>query len=34
MRNNHEVVKEQLLLDENGGLESLGEIVDRLGIYF
>lgn len=23
-----------MLLDENGGLESLGEIVDRLGIYF
>ena len=23
-----------MLLDENGNLESLGEIVDRLGIYF
>ena len=23
-----------MLLDEDGGLESLGEIVDRLGIYF
>lgn len=23
-----------MLLDENGNLESLGEIVDRLGVYF
>ena len=32
--NNSKSFNDIMLLDENGGLESLGEIVDRLGIYF
>lgn len=32
--NNSKSFNDIMLLDENGGLESLGEIVDKLGIYF
>ena len=32
--NNSKSFNDIMLLDEDGNLESLGEIVDRLGIYF
>ena len=32
--NNSKSFNDIMLLDEDGGLESLGKIVDRLGIYF